>query len=85
MVSPTQRRDGVVWATGAYRVSERRAIRALGVPRSTVRYRSIRPVRDPLRQRIREISAARVSYGYRCRRQPHLRALETSSFTHLNG
>jgi len=65
MVSPTQRRDGVVWATRAYRVSERRAIRALGVPRSTVRYRSIRPVRDPLRQRIREISAARVSYGYR--------------------
>jgi len=65
MVSPTQRRAGVSWAQDAYRVSERRATRALGVSRSTVRYRSQRAPRAPLRARIREIAEARVSYGYR--------------------
>ncbi len=65
MVSPAQRRDGVAWAQRAYRLSERRAIRALGVSRSSVRYRSIKAPREALRARIREIAAARVSYGYR--------------------
>jgi putative transposase len=65
MVSPTQRRVGVSWAQDAYRVSERRAIRALGVSRSSVRYRSQRAPRAPLRARIREIAESRVSYGYR--------------------
>lgn len=59
------RRQAVEWAQRAYRLSQRRAIRALGVPRSSVRYRSLRPRREPLRSRIREIAAARVSWGYR--------------------
>ena len=65
MVSPAQRREGVAWAKRAYRLSERRAIQALGVSRSSVRYRSQKTPREPLRARIREIAAARVSYGYR--------------------
>ena len=65
MVSPAQRRQGVSWARQAYRVSERRASRVLGVARSTVRYRSRRDGRELLRRRIREIAGARVSYGYR--------------------
>jgi putative transposase len=65
MVSPAQCREGVTWAQAAYELSERRAIRALGVPRSSVRYRSKKAPREPLRARIREIAAARVSFGYR--------------------
>lgn len=65
MVSPAQRREGVAWAQRSYRLSERRAIRALGVSRSSVRYRSIKAPREPLRARIREIAAVRVSWGYR--------------------
>jgi len=59
------RRQAVGWAQRAYRLSQRREIRALGVPRSSVRYRSLRPRREPLRARIREIAATRVSWGYR--------------------
>jgi putative transposase len=65
MVSPAQRREGVAWVRRAYRLSQRRAIRVLGVARSSVRYRSQRARYDPLRARIREIAAARVSWGYR--------------------
>ncbi len=65
MVSPTQRRGGVVWAREAYRLPERRACRAMGVSRSTVRYKSVKPPREPLRARLRELAAVRVSYGYR--------------------
>ena len=54
MVSPAQRRAGVQWAREAYRLPERRACRALDVSRSTVRYRSARPPREPLRARLRK-------------------------------
>ena len=37
----------------------------MGVSRSTVRYQSVRPSRAPLRARLRELAAVRVSYGYR--------------------
>lgn len=37
----------------------------MGVSRSTVRYKSVRPSRAPLRARLRELAAVRVSYGYR--------------------
>ena len=41
--------EGVAWAQRSYRLSERRAIRAPGVSRSSVRYRSIEAPREPLR------------------------------------
>ncbi len=48
-------RQGVVWAREAYRLPERRACRAMGIPRSgTVRYKSVKPPREPLRARLRE-------------------------------
>jgi putative transposase len=65
MVSPAQRREGVTWAQRAYRVSERRAVEIFGVARSSVRYKSCRAPRDPLRHRIREIAGVRISFGYR--------------------
>ena len=50
----------------AYKVSERRAVRVLGLHRSTVRYRSRRVEWDaPVRRRIEEIAAVRIRYGYR--------------------
>ncbi len=53
------------WARVAYALSERRACRALGVARSTARYRSVRPPQDALRARIRELAGVRVRSGYR--------------------
>lgn len=49
----------------AFRVSVRRACRAVPGPRSTYHYRSRRPEQAVLRGRIREIAETRVSYGYR--------------------
>lgn len=48
-----------------FRVSERRACRVVGVHRTRYRYRSRAQDQSPLRQRIREIAAVRVRYGYR--------------------
>lgn len=64
-MSPAQRREGVAWAQRAYRVSERRAVKVFGIGRSSVRYRSCKAPREPLRGRIREIAGVRVSFGYR--------------------
>ena len=55
----------VVWTTEAWQVSQRRACRALGTYRSTVRYVSVRPAQAPPRQRSRELASVRVSCGYR--------------------
>jgi putative transposase len=48
-----------------FRVSERRACRVVGMHRTRYRYRSCAQDQTPLRQRIREIAAVRVRYGYR--------------------
>jgi len=55
----------VAWAERSYQLSQRRACRALAVSRASVRYIGIRPPQMALRQRIREITADRISYGYR--------------------
>ncbi|GJE01651.1 hypothetical protein GMJLKIPL_3585 [Methylobacterium isbiliense] len=49
----------------AFRVSVRRACRAVPAPRSTYHYRSRRPEQAVLRKRIQEIAHVRVRYGYR--------------------
>ena len=46
-------------------MSERRSCAALRFNRRTHRYVSIRPDQAPLRQRIKDIAATRVRYGYR--------------------
>lgn len=48
----------------AFHVTERQACRAVGMSRSSLRYRSRRPARESLRKRLKELAATRVSYGY---------------------
>jgi len=49
----------------AFRVSIRKACRAIPACRATYHYRSCRPEQAPLRKRIREIAETRMRYGYR--------------------
>lgn len=48
-----------------FRISIRRACRAVPACRATYHYRSVRPDQAPLRKRIREIAETRARYGYR--------------------
>lgn len=48
-----------------FKVSVRRACRAVPACRATYHYRSVRPSQEPLRKRIREIAETRARYGYR--------------------
>jgi hypothetical protein len=61
---PGRRRELVRQVQAAHGVSERRSCVALGVERSTIRYRSTKPDQAPLRLRIRDLAKARVRYGY---------------------
>jgi len=65
MVGPAVHRAWVAWVQEAYQVSRRRACRATGSSRSVVNYKSRRPDATPLRRRLRELAAVRVSYGHR--------------------
>ena len=65
MVRPAERRRIAEWACGAFRVTERRACLAVGVARSTFRYRSRKPPQGPLRLRIRELAGVHTYAGYR--------------------
>jgi putative transposase len=49
----------------AYRRSERRACRLLGLSRSSCRYQPRRPEVQALRQQLRELAAERRRFGYR--------------------
>jgi len=64
-VKPAQQRAVVGFFRAGFRVSERRACRVAGVPRSTCRYRSVARDQAALRGRLRELAAARARYGYR--------------------
>lgn len=55
----------VDYTRSIWRVSIRRACRALPVERSTYHYRSRRAGQAQLTERIKEIAATRVRYGYR--------------------
>jgi putative transposase len=50
---------------GAYKASERRACGVLNLQRSSHRYESVADEQAALSMRIRDLAAARVSYGYR--------------------
>ena len=65
VVTPAAKRQVVAYACTAHEVSERRACQALGVDRSTVRYRSLRPDDGAVRLRIRELAQVRRRFGYR--------------------
>jgi len=64
-VKPVQKRAVVCYFRAGFRVSERRACRVAGVPRSTCRYRSAARDQTALRVRLRDLAASRVRYGYR--------------------
>ena len=49
----------------AYAVSERRACRATGFARSSQRYRSVRPPRRELRERLQTLALLKPRWGYR--------------------
>lgn len=59
------RREAVDWLRGALEISERLACRAVGLGRSTCRYRP-RPITDDeLRATLRDFAAKKPRYGYR--------------------
>jgi len=64
-LKPARKRQLVDHARSTWRVSIRRACRALPVDRSTYHYRSRRAGQAELTERIKEIAATRVRYGYR--------------------
>lgn len=64
-MKPAQKRAVVRYFRAGFRVSERRACRVAGVPRSTWRYRSVARDQTALRVRLRDLAASRVRYGYR--------------------
>jgi putative transposase len=64
-VKPARKRQLVDHARATWRVSIRRACRALPVDRSTYHYRSRRAGQAQLAERIKEMAATRVRYGYR--------------------
>jgi putative transposase len=64
MVTPAARREAVAHLR-TFEVSERRACIALGVDRTSVRYRSSRPDDAVVRSRLRELAAIRRRFGYR--------------------
>lgn len=65
MVTPAVKRQAVAHLCAAHEVSQRRACRTIGVERTSVRYRSIRPDDAVLRSRLRELAAIRRRFGYR--------------------
>ena len=64
-MTPSHRRTVVAYLQATYGVSERRACRVTHSCRATQRYRSQADPQSALRQRVRELAAARVRYGYR--------------------
>src|SRR5437660_3741492 len=65
MVTPAVRREAAAHLSQIFAVSQRRACSAVGVDRSSVRYRGRRPDDGALRARLRELAAVRRRFGYR--------------------
>jgi putative transposase len=65
MVTPAAKREAVAHLRSAFDMSERRACRAVGCQRMTVRYRPCRPTDTELRSRLRALAHERRRSGYR--------------------
>ena len=59
------KREAVAHACREHGVSQRRACEVLGVDRSSVRYRSVRPDDRDLREAMKAVAAERRRFGYR--------------------
>lgn len=65
MVTPDAKREAVAHACQMHGLSQRRACNVLGVDRTSVRYRSIRPDDQFLRDAMKAVAAQRRRFGYR--------------------
>ncbi|WGR93648.1 IS3 family transposase [Bradyrhizobium sp. ISRA443] len=65
MVTPAGKRRAVAHLMDAHGMSERRACKAIGCCRMTMRYKTIRPDDGGLRQRMKAIAQERRRFGYR--------------------
>lgn len=65
MVAPAAKREAVAHLRKVHQVSERRACAVLGVDRSSVRYRSVRPDDGDLRKAMKIVADERRRFGYR--------------------
>ena len=65
MVTPDAKRNAVAHACTLHGVSQRRACEALDVDRSSVRYRSVRPDDQVLREVMKAVATERRRFGYR--------------------
>ena len=65
MVTPAGKRKAVVHLRDAFGMSERRACKAIGCCRMTMRYQTTRADDASLRQRMRAIAQERRRFGYR--------------------
>ncbi|WP_315783430.1 IS3 family transposase [Bradyrhizobium sp. SZCCHNPS1003] len=65
VVTPAAKRKAVAHLVGVHGMSERRACKAIGCCRMTVRYRTSRADDAGLRQRMRAIAHERRRFGYR--------------------
>jgi putative transposase len=65
MVGPAAKREAVAHLRSEFEMSERRACTVIGADRTTIRYRSIRPTDEELRERLRDLAQERRRFGYR--------------------
>ena len=65
MVTPAAKRKAVAHLRDAFGMSERRACKAIGCCRMTMRYQTTRADDAGLRQRMRAIAQERRRFGYR--------------------
>jgi putative transposase len=65
MVTPAARREAVAHLCRVHGVSQRRACRAVGADRTSIRYRRRRGDDRMVRARLRELAAARRRFGWR--------------------
>jgi putative transposase len=65
VVTPAAKRKAVAHLRTAFGMSERRACKAIGCCRMTIRYASRRPEDSGLRERIKAIAHERRRFGYR--------------------
>ena len=65
MVTPAAERKAVAHLVEHHKMSERRACKAIGCCRMTIRYETIRPDDGALRERMKAIAHERRRFGYR--------------------
>jgi putative transposase len=65
MVTPAARREAAADLCQVHGVSQRRACQAIGVDRSSIRYRRRRADDGVIRSRLRELAAVRRRFGHR--------------------